>query len=148
MVTKLLFCMKKETLIQLILGDGLRHDVSKLDKDERDLLRDAIIALNTDPKFRYPGTREQIPAGGVSYWFKQDDIHQGTHVHGGYAFLTWHRELCNRFEDLLREYDKRVSLHYWNWKYDPTSIPLDDGENLNLFTNKFMGNSDGDAGEP
>ena len=47
------------------------------------------------------------PAGGVSYWFKQDEIHELMHVHAfppwrGIAFLTWHRELCNRLEALLR----------------------------------------------
>jgi hypothetical protein len=135
----------------MIIGDGVRRNVAKIPKEERDLLRDAIIAMHKE--FHFSGGRNDIPAGGVSYWFMQDNIHQGTHVHGGPAFLTWHRELCNRFEDLLREYDKRVSLHYWDCNYDPTKIPNGNGNFINLFTNDFMGNSDGtvnngDAGEP
>jgi hypothetical protein len=106
---------------------------------EREGLRDAFIALNTQTQFRFPGDRDDKPfAGGVSYWFKQDEIHQATHVHRGPAFLTWHRELCNRFERLLRIADEKVSLHYWDWNHDPKG----------LFTSKFMGSSNGEAGEP
>jgi len=135
----------------MIIGDGVRRNVAKIPKEERDLLRDAIISMHKD--FHFSGVREDLPAGGVSYWFLQDNIHQGTHVHGGPAFLTWHRELCNRFEDLLREYDKRISLHYWDWNYDPANIPDGNGNFINLFTDDFMGNCDGnanngDAGEP
>ncbi len=74
----------------------------------------------------------------MSYWFKQDEIHQATHVHGGPAFLPWHRELCNRFETMLREVDPDLSLHYWDWNQDPHP----------LFTNTFMGNANGAVGAP
>ena len=83
----------------------------------------AIIALNTDNKYGYSGERDDPIVGGVSYWFKQDEIHQATHVHGGPAFLPWHRELCNRFEQLLRKYDDRLRLHYWDWTTDPLKSP-------------------------
>ena len=76
--------------------------------------------------------------GGVSYWFKQDEIHQATHVHNGPAFLPWHRELCNRFEALLRQVDPQLSLHYWDWTTDPHG----------LFTSSFMGAANGSAGAP
>ena len=95
--------------------------------------------------------KEKMRYQVVSYWYKQDEIHQGTHVHKGPAF-SWHRELCNRFEDLLREYDKRVSLHYWN---GIMTLPISEsmGNIRNLFTNEFMGNvnpyvDDGQAGDP
>ena len=118
---------------------GVRKNVLQVSDDERNDLRDAIIALNVDPKFRFSGNRDDTPfVGGVTYWFKQDEIHQATHVHRGPAFLTWHRELCNRFERLLRLVNPNVSLHYWNWNEDPKA----------LFTNKFMGNSQGEAGDP
>jgi hypothetical protein len=86
----------------------------------------AIIALNQ--RF-YPGNRDDGIVGGVSYWFKQDEIHQATHVHHGPAFLPWHRELCNKFEALVREVDPQLSLHYWDWNTDP----------IELFTSDFMG---------
>lgn len=125
----------------MALGDGIRRNIrsAEVTQAERDLFRDAIIELN---KRHYPGNRSDTPVGGVSFWFKQDEIHQATHVHSfqgeGTAFLPWHRELCNRFEQLLREVDPRLSLHYWDWNEDPHD----------LFTPNFMGNANGQAGEP
>jgi hypothetical protein len=89
----------------------------------------------------------------VSYWDKQEDIHKNAHqggqdVHEGPAFIPWHRELVNRFERLLRKVDKDISLHYWDWTQDPRHCS--DGKRgfVNLFTKKFMGNANGDAGPP
>lgn len=70
------------------IGDGIRRNVAKISQAERDRFRDAILQLDTT-KF-YPD--------GVSFWDKQDEIPQAAHVHGGPAFLPWHREFCNRFE--------------------------------------------------
>ncbi len=109
------------------LGDGIRRNVSKVSQSERDRLRDAIIALHTR---KYPD--------GVSHWFKQDEIHDSTHVHNCPAFIPWHRELVNRFEALLREVDPELSLHYWDWTTDPHP----------LFTPTFMGTASGPAGAP
>jgi len=39
---------------------------------------DAIVQLNNH---RYPGSRTDFSTGGVSQWFKMDEIHQATHVH-------------------------------------------------------------------
>jgi hypothetical protein len=89
----------------------LRKNIINIQESERNILRDAFIALNTNEEVLFSGDRNDKPfPGGVSYWFKQDEIHQATHVHGGPAFLTWHRELCNRFERLLRMADKQ--LHF------------------------------------
>src|SRR6266487_705669 len=119
----------------MALGDGIRRNIATVTKAERDRFRNAIIALNHQ---FYPGGRGDTPVGGVSYWFKQDEIHQSTHVHNCPAFLPWHRELLNRFEALLRLVDPALSLHYWDWTTDPSW----------MFTNDFMGNAHGDAGEP
>ena len=123
----------------MALGDGIRRNVATISQEERNLLRDAFIALNRDPRFVYPGQRNDLVrdasgtivhgAGGVTYWFKQDEIHQATHVHGGPAFLTWHRELCNRIEAVLREVDPQLSLHYWDWTTDPRESPDGAGGN-------------------
>jgi hypothetical protein len=115
--------------------DKLRRDISKVSKEEKTAFLDAIIGLN---KKKYPGKRDDPIVGGVSWWFKQDEIHQATHVHHGPAFLPWHREICNRFESLLREINPSVSLHYWDWNTDP----------IGLFASDFMGNSNGPAGDP
>jgi hypothetical protein len=114
----------------MALGDGIRRNIMTVSAEERHRLRAAIIQLNH--RF-FPGTRTDFPAGGVSYWFKQDEIHQATHVHGGPAFLPWHRELTNRFEAMLREVDPALSLHYWDWNQDPHP----------LFAPDFMGSPDG-----
>ena len=135
-----------------MLGDGIRRSLATVSKEERDLLRDAILQLNQ--VFYSPaGSRADFPAGHVSYWFKQDEIHQSSHVHGCPAFLPWHRELCNRFEALLRSIDPRLSLHYWDWTLDPSNMPDGQGGTINLFDADFMGNADptvngGAVGQP
>jgi Common central domain of tyrosinase len=135
-----------------MLGDGIRRSLATVTKEERDLFRDAILQLNQ--VFYSPaGSRTDFPAGHVSLWFKQDEIHQSSHVHGCPQFLPWHREMCNRFEALLRTIDPRLSLHYWDWTLDPSAMPDGEGGTINLFNADFMGNADatvngGDVGQP
>jgi hypothetical protein len=136
-------------ILYMTLSKVVRKNISKISSKERDDLINAIISLNINSKFVYPGNRDDKPfVGGVSFWFKQDEIHQATHVHRGPAFLTWHRELCNRFERLLRMSDKNISLHYWDWNEDLEKTIDSDDNIINLFTDQFMGNSKGEAGEP
>ena len=92
----------------MALGDGIRRNIAQVEPSERMALRDAILEMHR--RF-YPGNRNETPPGGVSWWFKQDEIHQATHVHGGPEFLPWHRELTNRFEALLRQINPQLSLH-------------------------------------
>jgi hypothetical protein len=125
----------------MIRGDGIRRNIKSVDPDERAALRDAIKELNNR---HFPGSRSDTPPGGVSWWFKQDEIHQATHVHGGPEFLPWHRELTNRFEALIRQINPQLSLHYWDFKEDPRALPnanLGGGNigTLNLFDANFMG---------
>jgi hypothetical protein len=86
--------------MRMALGDGIRRNIASVDPAERAMLRDALIELN---QRRFPGTRTDSPPGGVTWWFKQDEIHQATHVHRGPEFLPWHREIVNRMEALLRQ---------------------------------------------
>jgi hypothetical protein len=120
---------------------GIRRNIAQVDPTERALLRAAILELHNR---HYPGLKTDNPPGGVSWWFKQDEIHQATHVHGGPEFLPWHREFTNRFEALLRQVNPQLSLHYWDFKDDPTNIPnanLGGGVvgALNLFDANFLG---------
>lgn len=125
----------------MALGDGIRRNIKDVEPAERDLLIDALKQLNSH---YFPGSRTDSPPGGVSWWFKQDEIHQGTHVHNGPEFLPWHREIVNRLEELLRQINPQLSLHYWDWTEDPRNLPnanLGGGTtgNLNLFTNTLFG---------
>jgi hypothetical protein len=125
----------------MTLGDGIRRNIAHVDPSERALFRDALLEMNR--RF-FPGIRSDSPPGGVTLWFKQDEIHQATHVHGTPEFVPWHRELVNRMEELLRTIDPQLSLHYWDWTQDPRNIPnanLGGGTTgpLNLFTPDFMG---------
>ncbi|MEV0340275.1 tyrosinase family protein [Nocardia sp. NPDC050713] len=80
---------------------------------------------------------------GVSYWDKQDQIHQSTHNHGGNSFIPWHRELCNRFERLLQQVDPDIALHYWDWTTDPRATPNAAGAPQDLMTDAEMGTAGG-----
>jgi hypothetical protein len=117
----------------MALGDGIRRNLGDVSKAERDRFRNAVVQLH---QRYYPD--------GVSKWVKQDQIHEATHVHGGPAFLPWHRELCNRFEQLLREIDPDLSLHYWDWTEDPRAA----GGGVDLFTEELMGAASGNVGKP
>jgi hypothetical protein len=122
------------------LGDGIRRNIASVDPSERGMLRDALLELNGRT---YPGDRSDPVPGGVTWWLKQDEIHAATHIHGGPEFLPWHREIVNRFEELLRQIDSGLSL-YWDWTQDPRAIRnanLGGGVTgtLNLFTADFMG---------
>tara|TARA_R110002050_G_scaffold124179_5_gene243217 strand:- start:17754 stop:20453 length:2700 start_codon:yes stop_codon:yes gene_type:complete len=121
----------------MALGDGIRRNIAHVSDVERDRFINAVVQLNS----RYY-------ADGVSKWVKQDQIHEATHVHGGPSFLPWHRELLNRYEQLLREIDPDLSLHYWDWTEDPRAAANVSGGTYNIFTTSFMGESNGNVGAP
>jgi hypothetical protein len=129
-----------------MLGDGIRRNLATVSKEERDLLIDAIKQLN-QVYYSPTGSRTDFPAGHVSEWFKQDEIHQSSHVHGCPAFLPWHREMLNRYEALLQTIHPEISLHYWDWNLDPSNMPDGQGGSINLFDSDFMGNADGTVNE-
>lgn len=122
----------------MVLGDGIRYDISKVSVEERNRFIAAIVKLDTTKVF----------PDGVTYWDKQEEIHKNAHFHGvdvhvGPAFISWHRVIVNRLEQLLREVDPALSLHYWDWTSDPRSTA---GGRAALFTPEFMGNPNGNAG--
>lgn len=156
----------------MAFGDGIRRNIAHVDPEERAALRDGFIALN---RHFFPGSRTDVPSrGGVSWWFKQDEIHRwANHVHGAGdtgmlvrqpLFLPWHRVIVNELEALLRQVDPRLSLHYWDWTQDPRAIPdanlgrdglgQDVRGPLNLFTEGLMGfmgyggGGEGEIGDP
>ena len=125
----------------MALGDGVRRNIKDVEPSERTLLIDALKQLNN--RF-FGGTRTDTPPGGVSWWFKQDEIHQATHVHQGPEFLPWHREIVNRLEELIRQINPQLSLHYWDWTEDPRNLAnanLGSGTtgSLSLFSNTLFG---------
>jgi len=125
------------------LGDGIRRNIAHVSQEERDRFVQAVLKLD----------RERHFPDGVSYFDKQEDIHKNAHagganVHGGPAFIPWHRELCNRFEALLREVDPDLSLHYWDWTVDPRNAPDGSGGHVDLLTSSFMGGAGDPVGSP
>ncbi len=121
----------------MALGDGIRRDIGKVSEEERNRFIAAIVKLDTTRFF----------PDGVSHWDKQEDIHKNAHfagvdVHAGPAFIPWHRVIVNRLEQLLREVDPALSLHYWDWTSDPRSTA---GGRAALFTEEFMDNASGEV---
>jgi hypothetical protein len=101
----------------------------------------AIVALHREKRF----------ADGVSYWFKQAQIHAVTHGlahHHTAGFLIWHRKLLQSFEEMLREVNPEVTIPYWDWSQHPQRLPTASGATLDLFTSNFMGNANGRVGAP
>lgn len=82
-------------------------------------------------------------ADGVSYWDKQDQIHQGTHNHNGNSFLPWHRELVNRYEALLQQSNPDVAAHYWDWTEDPRQASNGSGGTVDMLTSSLLGTASG-----
>lgn len=80
---------------------------------------------------------------GVSYWDKQDQIHQSTHNHGGNSFIPWHRELVNRYEKLLQQSNPDIALHYWDWTEDPTAADDGQGGTVDMSDTAFFGSFQG-----
>ena len=116
----------------------IRRNLAHISQAERNSLIKAIVELDTTKLF----------SDGVSYWDKQDQIHQVTHIHHGTSFLPWHRELLNRFEAMLQEVAPTVALHYWDWTTDPRNTPDGKGGFVDLFNKDNFGSSNGIAGEP
>jgi hypothetical protein len=117
----------------------VRRNVAEVDQEERDRLRDAILALFD----RFSSTDDP-----VNLWFKQDQIHQATHVHDVPSFLPWHRELVNQFEAALQQVDPGIALHYWDWTTDPRHTPDGHGGFVDLMAPDFMGSPEGLLGPP
>ena len=76
----------------------------------------------------------QAYSDGVSYWDKQDQIHQCTHNHGGNSFIPWHRELVNRYESCCSRSKPDMALHYWDWTQDPRAAVRRPGRDGGLCT--------------
>jgi hypothetical protein len=122
--------------VPVFMGEEItkpRRNVASLTQEERDEYLQAILQL----KATY------YAADSVSWWDKQDQIHQGTHVHGTPDFMPWHREFVNRYENLLRTIDPKIRIPYWDWTTDANN-----SYGVDLFTDTFMGSDTGRAGKP
>lgn len=144
-----------------MLGDGIRRNIATISDEERTLFVNAIRQLDdATSSFVYgnnAGHEGADGSGNITYWDMQEQIHKDGHahgldVHGGPAFAPWHRVIVNRLEDLLRQVDPRLSLHYWDWTTDPRVATAD---RVAILTGTaagsptgFMGSSSGNAGAP
>lgn len=111
-----------------------RRNAKSVGSAERDAYRDALVKIGSDPSFQYSDM--------MQYFRKQNFVHASPNPeHGNPAFLPWHREFVNRYENLLRETDPLVTLLYWDFTQSPTA-------GTNLFTTSFMGAGSGTVGAP
>jgi hypothetical protein len=109
-----------------------RRNFAHLSAAERQAYIDAVLQADL-----------RTYSDGVSYWDKQDQIHEGTHNHGGNSFIPWHRELVNRYEALLQESNPDVALHYWDWTEDPRAASDGQGGTVALLSTALLGTANG-----
>jgi len=111
-----------------MLGDGVRRNIATISKQEWDRLVAAIKKLN-DGSLVYSDGRTFFQKQEWVHWAGHDFAHEFGAT-GGVVFMAWHRELCNRFEAMLRIADPQLSLHYWDWTTDPRTVTDSDGRPL------------------
>ncbi len=114
------------------MAGPVRRNFAHLSSAERQAYVDAVLRADLHSF-----------ADGVSYWDKQDQIHQSTHNHGGNSFLPWHRELVNRYEALLQQSNPDVALHYWDWTEDPRAASDGQGGTVDLSSSSLLGTMNG-----
>ena len=110
------------------MAHPVRRNIAHLTAAERQAYVDAVLQADL-----------HTFADGVSYWDKQDQIHQSTHNHGDNSFIPWHRELVNRYEALLRQSNPDVALHYWDWTEDPRAASDGQGGTVDLTDPSLFG---------
>ncbi|MDJ0826664.1 MAG: tyrosinase family protein [Rhodobacter sp.] len=111
-----------------------RRNAKTVSAAVRNAYRDALIAIGSDAAYQY--------SDGTQYFRKQNTVHQSPNPeHGNPAFLPWHREMMNRYEERLREANPLVTLLYWDFTEDPRIGP-------NLFNTSFMGTGNGTVAAP
>lgn len=110
------------------MAHPVRRNIAHLSAAERQAYVDAVLQADL-----------HAFADGVSYWDKQDQIHQSTHNHGDNSFIPWHRELVNRYEALLRQSNPDVALHYWDWTEDPRAASDGQGGTVDLTDPSLFG---------
>lgn len=114
------------------MSGPIRRNVAHLSNAEREAYAQALRDVDL-----------QAYADGVSYWDKQDQIHEGTHNHNGNSFIPWHRELVNRFEKLVQQVNPDMALHYWDWTQDPRATDDGQGGVVTLCTDATFGTANG-----
>src|SRR5262249_7046796 len=110
----------------------VRRNFAHLTPAERQAYIDAVLQADLHS---FPG--------GVSYWDKQDEIHQSTHNHGGNSFLPWHREVVDPYEARRQQSNPDVALHYWDWTEDPRAASDGQGGTIDLSDAGLFGTMNG-----
>ncbi len=88
--------------------------------------------LSSQEKSRFVSAVLAIKASGVYDNFVMDHMNSMPNAHRGPAFLPWHREFLNRYEQELRNIDSSVTLPYWDWT-------VDNSPSSSIWNNDFMG---------
>lgn len=88
-----------------VSGLRVRKDVRCLTPEELRRLRQAVACMMTFKNF-------SLDERSWDFWSR---IHTNSCQHGWEQFLPWHRLYLYFFEQQLQDYDKRITLPYWDW---------------------------------
>jgi hypothetical protein len=103
----------------MALGDGVRRNILGVSAEEFERFSSALLVLQGK---KFPRGDADVATSGIREWFTQLQTHLAADEHRGSRFLPWHRDLCNRLEQTLREIDPQLSLHYWDWNESPHAL--------------------------
>ncbi|CAG5132265.1 unnamed protein product, partial [Candidula unifasciata] len=93
----------------------VRKNLESLSPLEKYHLVKALVALNADSSadgYQSIATFHAIPPLCPS---PTASVRYACCIHGGAAFLQWHRLYTVQFEDALRRHGSHVGLPYWDW---------------------------------
>ena len=88
-----------------VSGLHVRKEISSMTEQETKKLREAIACMH-----EYNGYYQDERSW--DYWAR---VHAANCQHGWEQFLPWHRAYLYHFEQLLQDYDRDITLPYWEW---------------------------------
>ncbi|XP_053373535.1 putative tyrosinase-like protein tyr-3 [Mercenaria mercenaria] len=96
--------------------------------------------LSPGEKERFHRALKRLYMDGYIDLFAKIHAEASDKHHSGPSFLPWHRVYITMFEEVLRMYDRSVSLPYWASTFDDAmSNPV----NSILWTDSYFGNGEG-----
>ena len=97
---------------------------------ERKAFADAVVALTSGTAYRLDTNNDGlIDLSDTDFWHLQAAQHgyaangpARSYTHGKLSNTTWHREFVGRYEQMLRKYNPTLTILYWDWTTNPSSM--------------------------